>query len=150
MEGFEIICKYNERCMQWRAECCKLISDWALTTLSDQEQKEPRFIKETSALTGFLCAKGSTTRELIEAVHAARIEHVVLALRYLRDRSSTKKPACNFCTEKGGNHVAACIGETPRCIRVYCGEGITMQCIHDNGHAGPHAWNRTKEGEERK
>ncbi len=141
MEGFELISKYNERCLQWRAECCKLLSEWALTELNVEPAHQ--FVKENSALTGFLCARGSTTRELLEAVHNARIEHVALALRYLRDRASTKKPTCNFCTRlaEKGEHVPGCIGAPPPCLKELNYEGLgVLRCSEPQGHSGHHIY----------
>lgn len=138
MEGFEIIHKYNERCLQWRMELAHLIAKWAADE-TGPAPASPLFTKQCSALVGFLCAKGSETRQLLEAVHDARIEHVVLALRYLRDRASTKKPACNFCTEPGGKHVAACLGEVQQCSYVYdCSDGLSLRCDLPKGHAKEH------------
>src|SRR6185369_7587621 len=136
MERFEIINKYNERCLQWRAECCKLISEWALTEMGPKPASQ-LFMKQCSALVGFLCAKGDETWQLLEAVHNARIEHVVLALRYLRDQLAPPKPNCNFCTRftEKGDHVTGCLGETPQCERVFqsAATGV-LRCQLPNGH----------------
>jgi len=141
MEGFELINKYNERCLQWRSECCRLISEWAVTETGPNEAS-PLFTKQCSALVGFLCAKGNETRHLLEAVHNARIEHVALALRYLRDRLSPKKAACQFCTRftETGEHVAACLGEAPDCNREWHGVLGTLKCTLPTGHLGHHRW----------
>lgn len=114
MEGFEIINKYNERCMAWRQECAKLLAEWS----NSGDDSDKRFEKETWTIAGFLCVSDNKVLGLLHAVATADIEHVVLALRWLRQRKQApSKPHCNFCTRlaEKGEHVEGCIGsnDTP-------------------------------------
>ncbi len=136
MEGFEIICKYNERCMQWRAECATLLAKWA----NAGDDKDYAFSKEANTVAGFLCAKGNGVQSLLAGVYSANIDHVVLALRYLRNKQ--QKPSCEFCTRfaEKGEHVQGCIGDSPmeRCpfVLQLATEQAPVQCRRPLMHIG--------------
>lgn len=141
MEGFEIINKYNERCLAWRTECSKLLADWAMAG----DDKDERFVKETKVIAGFLRSNDNGVWHLLEKTHNARIEDVVLALRYLRAKQQApSKPSCNFCTRlaEKGEHVEGCLGETPRCDTIVHldNTGKAVTCCFSKGHQGLHGF----------
>lgn len=145
MEGFELINKYNERCLQWRGECSRLLSEWAMTN----DEADARFERETWVIAGFLCISNNKVRSMLEAVATTRIEHVVLTLRYLRDHLSPKKAACQFCTRftETGEHVAACLGEAPQCSYTHESSIGNLRCQLPTGHLGHHRHSSAKHTE---
>lgn len=140
MEGFEIINKYNERCMAWRAECARLLAEWG----TNGDDADKRYVNESWVYAGVLCAKGNTFGELAAAVHSARIEHVITLLCLLRAKQQPPKPSCNFCTRlaEKGEHVEGCLGETPRCDTIVHldNTGKAVTCCFSKGHQGLHGF----------
>ncbi len=138
MEGFEIICKYNERCMQWRAECATLLAKWANAGKDD----DAVFKKETYTVAGFLCVSGVSVNSLLAGVYSANIEHVVLALRYLRNKQQQQKPSCEFCTRfaEKGEHVPGCVGGSgSRCVALcLTSSNVQLRCTLREGHVNDH------------